>query len=263
MQALDREAEVETRYGGRFVQSIDGVAGRRRAGATGSTSSTATSPTAARPTTGCATATSPGGTTAPGATTPRRRSSLGAFPEPFLHGYDGRRRPAVVVSSGCPGRARSRGALHARLLPARHERSRPTRTCSSSTRARLGSRCAARSPGSRRAPLVPRRPADAPPALAVPLPLRGRAGEPGPAAALLAAAGRRRAARRASPVGRGDRAVLLVVCLRASRGAALALPRRRARLRARRSSCSPRSWSTVGGTSSGQGRSCRCSGRST
>lgn len=100
MDALQREAEVETRYGGRFVQSIEGVEGslanqrdwfffvngyeadlsardyrlhegdvlwfdhRSWAGQL------------------------------------RTPVVVGAFPEPFLHGWDGRRRPAVVQGEG-------------------------------------------------------------------------------------------------------------------------------------------------------------------
>ena len=38
LQALDREADIETRYGGRFVQAIDGVEGSSASGGTGSSS---------------------------------------------------------------------------------------------------------------------------------------------------------------------------------------------------------------------------------
>jgi hypothetical protein len=98
MQALDREADVETRYGGRFVQAINGVEG------------------------------SPGGgrdwfyfvngyEADRSAAEYRLRDGdvewwdlrswragdervplvIGAFPEPFLHGFAGRRRPALVM----------------------------------------------------------------------------------------------------------------------------------------------------------------------
>lgn len=101
MQALDRSAKIETRYGGRFVQTINGLAG--------SVSSRhdwfyfvngieATH----------------------GAVEYRLHDGdvewwdyrdwgrvgqdvsvvVGAFPEPFLHGYGGTVRPAVVVGSG-------------------------------------------------------------------------------------------------------------------------------------------------------------------
>jgi hypothetical protein len=96
MQALDRKADVETRFGGRFVQSINGIEGslsRRRDwfyfinGYEGNRS----------------------------ASEYRLHDGdvlwwdfrdwgaemrapvvVGAFPEPFLHGYDGERRPAAV-----------------------------------------------------------------------------------------------------------------------------------------------------------------------
>jgi hypothetical protein len=99
MQALDRKLDVETRYGGRFVQAIDGLegdAGRRRDwfffvnGVEGRRS----------------------------AVEYRLRDGdvewwdyrswkgaaitvpvvVGAFPEPFLHGHDGERRGVTVVA---------------------------------------------------------------------------------------------------------------------------------------------------------------------
>jgi hypothetical protein len=39
---------------------------------------------------------------------------VGAFPEPFLHGFDGKVRPAVVVGSGAGARALAR-VVHGRL----------------------------------------------------------------------------------------------------------------------------------------------------
>jgi hypothetical protein len=101
MQALDRSAKIDTRYGGRFVESINGLAG--------SVSSRhdwfyfVNGIEATR-----------------GAVDYRLRSGdvewwdyrdwgrvgqnitvvVGAFPEPFVHGYGGNVRPAVVVGSG-------------------------------------------------------------------------------------------------------------------------------------------------------------------
>jgi hypothetical protein len=114
MQALDRAADIETRYGGRFVQTIDGVSGSLAAqrdwfwfvnGIEGDRS----------------------------AAEYRLRPGdvewwdyrswhaqmeqpvvVGAFPEPFLHGYDGHVRPAVVVGRGAGARALAR-LLGARL----------------------------------------------------------------------------------------------------------------------------------------------------
>jgi hypothetical protein len=96
MQALEDEAEVETRYGGRFVQSIDGVEGSVSArrdwfyfvnGFEGDRSAAEYR-------------------LRPGdvewwdfrswAGRMQEPVVVGAFPEPFLHGYGGRRRPAAV-----------------------------------------------------------------------------------------------------------------------------------------------------------------------
>ena len=101
MQALDRSAKIDTRYGGRFVEAINGLSG--------SVSSRhdwfyfVNGIEATR-----------------GAVDYRLRDGdvewwdyrdwghvgqnvsvvVGAFPEPFVHGYDGKVRPAVVVGSG-------------------------------------------------------------------------------------------------------------------------------------------------------------------
>jgi hypothetical protein len=112
MQALQREADVETRFGGRFVQSINGIEGslsRQRDwfyfinGYEGDR----------------------------GAAEYRLHDGdvvwwdlrawrdemrapvvVGAFPEPFLHGYGGERRPAVVrYASAVEGAARALGRL--------------------------------------------------------------------------------------------------------------------------------------------------------
>jgi hypothetical protein len=96
MQALDREADIETRYGGRFVQSINGIEGslsRQRDwfyfvnGYEGDRSASEYRLHA-------------------GdilwwdfrawGEEMRAPVVVGAFPEPFLHGYQGVRRPAAV-----------------------------------------------------------------------------------------------------------------------------------------------------------------------
>ena len=96
LRALRSQAEVTTRYGGGFVQSIEGVEGNLGDIRTGSGSSTACRRSV--------------GVLVP---PPRRRHRLvglprlvrrrgslevvaGAFPEPFLHGYDGKVRPTAV-----------------------------------------------------------------------------------------------------------------------------------------------------------------------
>jgi hypothetical protein len=127
MQALDRETDLETRYGGRYVQAIDGVAGdlaRRRDwfyfvnGIEGDRSAAEVRLRAGdvewwdfRSWTGQM----------------RAPVVVGAFPEPFLHG----RRAAVVVGSGAVARklaqvvggrvaARApRGANVLRIVPGR------------------------------------------------------------------------------------------------------------------------------------------------
>jgi hypothetical protein len=102
MEALRRKADVETRYGGRFVQAIDGIEG---------------SLTARRDWFFYV-----NGYEADLSAREYRLHDgdvlwfdhrswagqlrvpivVGAFPEPFLHGYDGRRRPAVVEAPDTP-----------------------------------------------------------------------------------------------------------------------------------------------------------------
>jgi hypothetical protein len=114
MQALDRVASVKTRFGGRYVRAVDGVEeqGRRswfyyvngyladrsaadyrlRAGDVEWWDYRSWRDPAQDPVV------------------------IGAFPQPFLSGYDGRRRPAVVISSDPRARAVAR-RLRARMLP--------------------------------------------------------------------------------------------------------------------------------------------------
>lgn len=115
MQALERSTKLGTRYGGRFVQTIDGISGsidQRHDwfyfvnGIEGDRSA---------------------------ADYPLRNGDVewwdyrdwgrygesvpvvvGAFPEPFLHGYDGKVRPAVVVGSG-PGARALAAVVHGRV----------------------------------------------------------------------------------------------------------------------------------------------------
>ena len=96
MQALDREADVETRYGGRFVHAVDGLEGSLAAqrdwfwfvnGIEGDRSATEYR-------------LRPGDVLWWDLRSWRGRMRqpvvVGAFPEPFLHGFGGRRRPAAV-----------------------------------------------------------------------------------------------------------------------------------------------------------------------
>lgn len=100
MQALERRAKVGTRYGGRFVQSIDGVAGSLSGrhdwfwyvnGLEGGTSAAEYR-------------LRPGDVEWWDYRSWKGALSVpvvvGAFPEPFLHGFAGKRPPAVVVGSG-------------------------------------------------------------------------------------------------------------------------------------------------------------------
>ncbi|MFN2468738.1 MAG: DUF4430 domain-containing protein [Gaiellaceae bacterium] len=97
MQALDRVADVETRYGGRFVESIEGLEGSLSSRhdwfyfVNGYEADRSASEY----------------TLHDGdvewwdfrswAKRQRAPVVVGAFPEPFLHGYDGKTRPAVVT----------------------------------------------------------------------------------------------------------------------------------------------------------------------
>ncbi|MBA2569014.1 MAG: DUF4430 domain-containing protein [Actinobacteria bacterium] len=115
MQALDREADIETRYGGRFVESIEGLEGdlgTRRDwfyfinGFEGDRSATDYE-------------LRDGDVEWWDLRSWREQMRepvvVGAFPEPFLHGFDGRTRPVVVrYVTG----ARSGAAAIGRLLGA-------------------------------------------------------------------------------------------------------------------------------------------------
>lgn len=96
MQALDRETELETRYGGRYVQSVDGVAGSLDRGfdwfyfVNGFEGDRSAAEYRLRD----------GDVVWFDYRSWREQMRLpavvGAFPEPFLHGYAGERRPTAV-----------------------------------------------------------------------------------------------------------------------------------------------------------------------
>jgi hypothetical protein len=115
MQALDRSAKIDTRYGGRFVEAINGLSGSvssRRDWFYFVNGIEATR----------------------GAVDYRLRNGdvewwdyrdwgrvgqnvsvvVGAFPEPFVHGYGGKVRPAVVVGSGHAAKVLAK-LLHGRV----------------------------------------------------------------------------------------------------------------------------------------------------
>jgi len=109
MQALERSAKVKTRYGGRFVQSIDGIQGSLSGerdwfyfvnGIEGDRSAAEYR-------------LHPGDVEWWDYRSWRQAMSvpvvIGAFPEPFLHGFDGHRRTTVVVFA--PGARRAAQAI--------------------------------------------------------------------------------------------------------------------------------------------------------
>jgi hypothetical protein len=110
LQALEREADVETRYGGRFVQAIDSVEGSLSAGrdwfyfVNGYEADRGAAEYRVRR----------GDVVWWDFRAWRGRNEqpivVGSFPEPFLHGYGGRTRPAAVRY------ADSSQAEHARAL---------------------------------------------------------------------------------------------------------------------------------------------------
>jgi hypothetical protein len=100
LQALDRVADVETRYGGRFVQSVDGLEGSLADGrdwfffVNGIAGDRSAAEYRLRP-----------GEHAwwdyhGWADEPEVKVVVGAFPEPFVHGFDGRVREAVILYDG-------------------------------------------------------------------------------------------------------------------------------------------------------------------
>ncbi len=120
LQALDRAASVKTRYGGRYVRSVDGVAEQGRRAwfyyVNGYLADRSAADYRLRP-----------DDVAWWDYRPWRDPAqdpvvLGAFPQPFLSGYGGKRRPAVVVSTDPRARAVAR-RLHARLLATRGQSS--------------------------------------------------------------------------------------------------------------------------------------------
>ncbi len=97
MRLLRSNADVKTRYGGRFVQSIDGLAG----GGSGGTVDWFYFVNGLEADVGAAeNSLSPGDVIQwdhrRWGATPEVKAIVGAFPEPFLHGTEGKRRPARV-----------------------------------------------------------------------------------------------------------------------------------------------------------------------
>ena len=114
MRALDGEVDLETRYGGRYVQAVDGIEGSLGAqrdwfwfvnGYEGDRGAAEY-----RLRDGDVAWLDYRGWEREG----EARVVVGAFPEPFLHGYSGRTRPAVVRFEG----SRTRATRLARLVGA-------------------------------------------------------------------------------------------------------------------------------------------------
>lgn len=116
MQALERSAKVSTRYGGRYVQSIDGVSG-----SLGSRHDWFYFVNGIEADRGAAEyRLRPGDVEwwdyrdwgKVGETVP---AVVGAFPEPFVHGYAGKVRPAVVVGPASAGARALARVVHGRV----------------------------------------------------------------------------------------------------------------------------------------------------
>jgi hypothetical protein len=112
LQALDRVAKVETRFGGRYVRAVDGVDGHGNRSwfyyVNGYLADRSAADYRLRP-----------GDLAwwdyrAWHNPAQDPVVVGAFPQPFLSGYDGKRRPAVVVSTDAGARAVAK-RLHARI----------------------------------------------------------------------------------------------------------------------------------------------------
>jgi len=116
MQALERSVKISTRYGGRFVESIDGVSGS--IGSQRDWFYFVNGIEAGRGATQYRL--HPGDVEwwdyrdwgKVGETVP---AVVGAFPEPFLHGYGGKVRPAVVVGPASAGARALARVVHGRV----------------------------------------------------------------------------------------------------------------------------------------------------
>ena len=116
MQALERSSKVSTRYGGRYVESIDGVSGSLGARhdwfyfVNGIEADRGAAEYRLRP--GDVEWWDYRDWGKVGETVP---AVVGAFPEPFLHGYDGKVRPAVVVGAASAGARALARVVHGRV----------------------------------------------------------------------------------------------------------------------------------------------------
>jgi len=113
-QGLERVAEVATRYGGRYVRSVNGVSEHGRSSwfyyVNGYLADRSSAEYRLRA--GDVEWWDYRSWTDPA----QDPVVVGAFPEPFLHGYDGHRRPAVVVSTDRSLGRRLARRVHGRLV---------------------------------------------------------------------------------------------------------------------------------------------------
>jgi Domain of unknown function (DUF4430) len=114
MQGLDRAAKVSTRYGGRYVRSVEGVSEHGRSSwfyyVNGYLADRSAAEYKLRP--GDVEWWDFRSWSDPA----QDPVVVGAFPEPFLHGYDGQRRQAVVVSQDTTLGRRLARLVHGRLV---------------------------------------------------------------------------------------------------------------------------------------------------
>jgi hypothetical protein len=113
MQGLERAAKVSTRYGGRYVRSVNGISEHGRSSwfyyVNGYLADRSAAEYRLRP--GDVEWWDYRSWTDPA----QDPVVVGAFPEPFLHGYDGQRRPAVVLSTDRALGRRLARLVHGRL----------------------------------------------------------------------------------------------------------------------------------------------------
>ena len=118
MRMLERSFKVKTRYGGGFVESINGRRRQRRRSATGSTTSTGSRRRRAPPRPRSTTATASGGTSTTGSATDSIPAVVGSFPEPFTNGIGGKRYPTTIECAVDVGAACKRVTKRAQPQPA-------------------------------------------------------------------------------------------------------------------------------------------------
>jgi hypothetical protein len=113
MQGLERVAKVSTRYGGRYVRSVNGVSESGRSSwfyyVNGYLADRSAAEYRLRP--GDVEWWDFRSWSDPA----QDPVVVGAFPEPFVHGYDGHRRPAVVISTDRALGRRLARLVHGRL----------------------------------------------------------------------------------------------------------------------------------------------------